>query len=210
MILTMAFTLALNVAGAAAEQQPAPQTDAVIVAPDTRFATHNVVIGVGGHESENNSSKFLEYRSYPNGAVLPYLRFFGNGKLLYDVSARNAFQDDAWYGLRLEKGGFALRGEVVRIPHGFGNGAVSVLQDLGNGAFRIDHRACHSWPAADADEHDPGAGADHGQHCGQRHPGGELCADQQRRWSFDTGLDHGFVLGNRDRAPGDDQRGAVP
>jgi hypothetical protein len=92
---------------------------------------------VGGHESENNSSKFLEYRSYPNGAVLPYLRFFGQDKLLYDISARNAFQDDAWYGLRLEKDWFALRGEVTRIPHGFGNGAVSVLQDLGGGQFRL-------------------------------------------------------------------------
>ena len=73
MILTMAFTLALNFAAPAAEEQLAPRTDAVMVPPDARFAMHSVVIGVGGHDSENNSSKFMEYRSYPNGAVLPYL-----------------------------------------------------------------------------------------------------------------------------------------
>jgi MtrB/PioB family decaheme-associated outer membrane protein len=134
---TMAFILALNLAAPAAEEQPAPKTDALLVPSTPAFAIRNVVIGAGGSESENNSSKFTEYRSFPDGAVLPYLRFFGQDDLLYDISARNAFQDDAWYGLRLEKGWFALRGEVTRTPHGFGNGAVSVLQDLGDGAFRL-------------------------------------------------------------------------
>jgi MtrB/PioB family decaheme-associated outer membrane protein len=133
----MAFYLALTLGASPPEQQPAPKMDASLARPDTRFASRQVVLGVGGHESENNSSKFMEYRSYPNGAVLPYLRFFGEDKLLYDISAKNAFQDDAWYGLRLEKDWFALRGEVVKIPHGFGNGAVSVLQDMGDGSFRL-------------------------------------------------------------------------
>jgi MtrB/PioB family decaheme-associated outer membrane protein len=122
---------------AAASQTPAPATDAVVMPPSTRFATRNVVIGVGGRDEQTNSSKFMEYRSYPNGAVLPYLRFFGEDKVLYDISARNALQDDAWYGLRLEKGWFGLRGQFTKVPHIFGNGAVSVLQDMGNGEFRI-------------------------------------------------------------------------
>jgi MtrB/PioB family decaheme-associated outer membrane protein len=117
-------------------QQPAPATDAMVLPPADKFSVRNVVIGVGGH-NEESSSKFMEYRSYPNGAVLPYLRFSGDDRLFYDITARNALQDDAVYGLKLEKDWFGLSGQFVRVPHGFGNDAVSVLQDLGNGQFRI-------------------------------------------------------------------------
>jgi MtrB/PioB family decaheme-associated outer membrane protein len=118
-------------------QQPAPETDVMLVPPGTRFAVRNVVIGVGGRNEETTSSKFMEYRSFPNGAVLPYLRFFGEGDLSYDISARNALQDDSWYGVRLGKDWFGLEGQFVKMPHVFGNQAVSVLQDMGNGEFRV-------------------------------------------------------------------------
>jgi MtrB/PioB family decaheme-associated outer membrane protein len=126
-----------SAAAEAEEQQPAPATDVVVMPAVQKFALGNVVLGVGGRDENSESSKFLEYRSYPNGAVLPYLRFFGQDKVFYDVTAFNALQRDARYGVRLEKDWFGLEGQFVRVPHNFGNDAVSVLQDLGDGVFRV-------------------------------------------------------------------------
>jgi MtrB/PioB family decaheme-associated outer membrane protein len=117
--------------------EPPSETDVALVPPGTRFAVRNVVMGVGGRSEETTSAKFMEYRSFPNGAVLPFLRFFGEDKVRYDMSARNALQDDAWYGVRLGYDWFGLEGQFVKMPHVFGNQAVSVLQDMGNGEFRV-------------------------------------------------------------------------
>lgn len=121
----------------AEEQQPAPASDVMVMPTAPKFASRNVVIGAGGRDETTSSSKFLEYRSYPNGAVLPYLRFHGLDKVFYDISARNALQSDAFYALRLEKDWFAVNGQFVKVPHNFGNDAVSVLQDVGGGVYRV-------------------------------------------------------------------------
>jgi MtrB/PioB family decaheme-associated outer membrane protein len=85
-------------------------------------------------DSDTESSKFVEYREY-HYATAKFLRFAGDEKVKYDVTAWNVGQDDGRYRLMLQPGGITVRASVDLMPHRFGADARSVLADDGRGGF---------------------------------------------------------------------------
>ena len=102
------------------------------------FLTGEVRLGAGQKDVDSNSSKFLEYRDIPNGAVGHYFRVFGqkNG-LRYDLLGGNIQQRDAFYRTRIGNDTWRLDGSYVAIPHNFGFDGKTLLQNTAPGVWRI-------------------------------------------------------------------------
>lgn len=87
--------------------------------------------GVGQRDSDSISSKFLEYRDIPQGAVAPFLRFQGKSDTFrYDLIGRDITQKDQRYHGLIEGAKWKVGLDYTGIPHRFGNGGKSILTPI--------------------------------------------------------------------------------
>jgi MtrB/PioB family decaheme-associated outer membrane protein len=85
-------------------------------------------IGLWQRHADTISSKFLEYRDIPNGAVAPYFRVQGKkGDYRYDFIGHDITQRDQEYFGLFEGKSWAFQLDYTGIPHAFGNGGRSIL-----------------------------------------------------------------------------------
>jgi MtrB/PioB family decaheme-associated outer membrane protein len=103
---------------------------------ESPFRLGRIDISLQGVSLDQESSAFEEYRVVPEGFVLPYLRALGRGRVPYDFRVTNGGRDDGRYFLSLEPGTFTVAASLVRIPHRFTNGALSILVPDGESALR--------------------------------------------------------------------------
>lgn len=95
------------------------------------FSDVSFTLGVEQRDVDTDSSKFLEYRDIPQGAVVPALRFEGKkGSFWYNFRGKDITQKDQRYLLKLENDRFRLTGDYTGIPHNFGNGGKSLLNPV--------------------------------------------------------------------------------
>jgi len=95
-------------------------------------------LGVNQTDSDTLSSKFLEYRDIPSGAVAPYFRFLGQkGSFRYDFSGGSVQQKDQRYRLRLGNETLRVEGVYDKIPHRFGNGGRTLLEETQEGVWQL-------------------------------------------------------------------------
>lgn len=72
---------------------------------------------------DRDSPEFLEYRDIPQGVTLPAFRFSGRAAgFEYDLSGRDAGQDDQRYRARVARGRLDVRGRFDDLPHRLGDG----------------------------------------------------------------------------------------
>jgi MtrB/PioB family decaheme-associated outer membrane protein len=126
---------AASPAGPAAS--PAPSASPAPADMGPAFSLRRLDFGLQGVETDTNSSRFREYRDVPTGVFVPFVRFAGDEKFPYDVSAQNVLQNDARYHVLLRPGTFTIRADFVKIPHRFGNSGVTLLEDTGPGTLTI-------------------------------------------------------------------------
>ncbi len=97
-------------------------------------------VSFGAQQTDSNSisSKFMEYRDVPNGVIAPYFRFQGkkNG-LRYDFLGENIKQTDQRFRMRVGEDKWNVEGDYNRIPHNFGNGGHTLLQETSPGVWRM-------------------------------------------------------------------------
>ena len=104
--------LVLALIAAAAAPQPSPSP-----------AANEISLGLVGITGDRRAHEFLEYRDLPQGVTLPAFRMSGGkGGLAYDVSGRDAGQDDQRFRARLGLGGLEIRGRLDDVPHRLGEG----------------------------------------------------------------------------------------
>ena len=124
-------------ASAAEEPAAKPEDPAAAAEMGPAFSLRRIDFGVQGVETDINSSRFREYRDVPTGLVIPFVRFAGDDKFRYDVTAENVLQSDARYRVLAEPGSIGIEAEYIKIPHRFGNDAHTLLQQTGPGVFSI-------------------------------------------------------------------------
>src|SRR3972149_1132842 len=84
--------------------------------------------GLWQRDADTISSKFLEYRDIPNGAVAPYFRVQGKkGDYRYDFIGHDVSQKDQEYFGLFEGKKWSFQLDYTGIPHAFGNGGRSIL-----------------------------------------------------------------------------------
>jgi hypothetical protein len=94
-------------------------------APD--FTTAKITLGLWQRDTPS-SSKFLEYRDIPQGAVLPFFQFQGRkGDYHYDFYGYGVTQKDQQYYGVFEGKTWRFEGTYVGIPHNFGRSGKSPL-----------------------------------------------------------------------------------
>jgi MtrB/PioB family decaheme-associated outer membrane protein len=92
------------------------------------FSLGVFTIGLWQREADTISSKFLEYRDIPNGAVAPYFRMQGKkGSYRYDFIGHDVTQQDQQYFGLFGGKNWAFELDYTGIPHAFGNGGKSIL-----------------------------------------------------------------------------------
>jgi hypothetical protein len=110
----------------------------VLAEEDSDYDAADVVIGLWQKNPSNTSSKFLEYRDIPQGAVAPLFRFHGKkGDYRYDIQGYDVTQDDQRYLAKFEGSSWRLDAAYVGIPHRFGNGGKSILNPISDYEWRI-------------------------------------------------------------------------
>jgi Putative outer membrane beta-barrel porin, MtrB/PioB len=106
-------------------------------------------IGLLQRDSDTISSKFLEYRDIPQGAVAPLFTFDGKkGDFRYSFLGRDITQKDQLYFLNLSTGAIRIEGNWVGIPHNFGNGGKTILNPVGETDWRISDTTQAAYQAA--------------------------------------------------------------
>ncbi len=94
-------------------------------APD--FTTAEITLGLFQRDTPG-SSKFLEYRDIPQGAVLPFFQFKGRkGEYNYDFYGYGVTQTDQRYNGVFQTETWKFEGNYVGVPHNFGNSGKSPL-----------------------------------------------------------------------------------
>jgi MtrB/PioB family decaheme-associated outer membrane protein len=84
--------------------------------------------GLWQRDADTISSKFLEYRDIPNGAVAPFFRVQGKkGDYRYDFIGHDITQKDQEYFGLFEAKKWTFQLSYTGIPHAFGNGGRSIL-----------------------------------------------------------------------------------
>ncbi|HEY7510484.1 MAG TPA: MtrB/PioB family outer membrane beta-barrel protein, partial [Vicinamibacteria bacterium] len=150
---------------AAAGQEPAaaaPQTPAEPpAAPGAEsggtlpppFLLGRVEFSLQGVETDTRSSKFQEYRDLPTGPLPSLVRFAGRRRVLWDVSAEDALQDDARYRAAVDSRSHSLEASYLLIPHRFGHDARSLLEDTGRGVLSLSDTLQRSFQGAIEQQH---------------------------------------------------------
>lgn len=91
--------------------------------PPSAAPANEVTLGVVGVTGDRTSPEFLEYRDLPEGFVVPAFRLSGRmAGLDYDLSGRDAGQDDQRYRALVGNGRFQVRGLLADLPHHLGDG----------------------------------------------------------------------------------------
>jgi MtrB/PioB family decaheme-associated outer membrane protein len=104
------------------------------------FHQGEVLLGITQTDVDTISSKFQEYREVPEGVSLGVFRLKGEKDgLSYDVFGQNVRQRDQRYRLRLQKDWLRVDGDYNQIPHNFGNGGRTLLQQTGPGAWSLSN-----------------------------------------------------------------------
>jgi hypothetical protein len=139
--------LALSLSRAGAEEQPkldfsGPLFGGLLPAVEAQegadFHVGLFSFGVWQRDSDTVSSKFLEYRDIPNGAVAPLFRFQGKkGDFRYDLIGHDVSQKDQQYFGRFEGTSWAFVIDYTGIPHGFGNSGKSILEPVSETDWRL-------------------------------------------------------------------------
>jgi MtrB/PioB family decaheme-associated outer membrane protein len=94
--------------------------------------------GLWQNDSDTISSKFLEYRDIPQGAVAPFFRLSGKkGNYRYDLIGHDVTQKDQRYSGKLEASQWKVEVDYTGIPHNFGNGGKSILEPVGETEWRL-------------------------------------------------------------------------
>ena len=94
----------------------------------TNFSIGLFTFGLWQNDSDTISSKFLEYRDIPNGAVAPFFRLMGKkNDFRWDIIGHDVTQKDQRYFGLLEGKNWKFDVDYTGIPHSFGNGGKSVL-----------------------------------------------------------------------------------
>jgi MtrB/PioB family decaheme-associated outer membrane protein len=113
------------------------------------FETGEVSLGIMQTDSDTISSKFLEYRDLPEGAVAPSFRFHGkSGTFRYDLQAFDVSQEDQRYSTALRNDVLSFEAQYYRVPHSFGNGGKSILTRVGEDAFLLSDSVQQSLQSA--------------------------------------------------------------
>ncbi|MEO5761214.1 MAG: MtrB/PioB family outer membrane beta-barrel protein [Vicinamibacteria bacterium] len=126
------------------EGKPAvtPATEKPVAPPDAPMTDDwkagTVTFGAQQTDSSSISSKFMEYREVPNGVVAPQFRFQGKKNALrYDFIGENITQTDQRFRMRLGNETWRVEGDYNRIPHNFGNGGHTLLEETSEGVWQI-------------------------------------------------------------------------
>jgi hypothetical protein len=84
------------------------------------------------------SSKFFEYRDFPNGGVVFWFSFKGKkGDYRYDLYGQDVTQKDQRYYGRFESESWRFQASYVGIPHRFGFAGKSILNVVGTDVWRV-------------------------------------------------------------------------
>jgi hypothetical protein len=104
------------------------------------FFVGSVTIGLWQRDADSISSKFLEYRDIPNGAVAPLFRFQGKkGDYRYNFIGHDITQKDQQFMGRFEGKSWKFELGYTGIPHSFGNGGKSILEPVGETDWRLSN-----------------------------------------------------------------------
>ena len=138
-ILTATLT-ALSAMTSAQDKTPPkeapPAESAAPMSGDWKSGT--VSFGAQQTDSNSISSKFMEYRDVPNGVIAPYFRFQGKkNDLSYDFVGENVKQTDQRFRMRIGEDRWKVEGDYNRIPHNFGNGGHTLLQETSPGVWEM-------------------------------------------------------------------------
>ena len=118
---------------AVAEVKPVAETP---MTEDWKSGTFS--IGAQQRDVDTISSKFTEYREVPNGVIAPSFRFQGQKHAFrYDFFGENVKQTDPRFRMRMGEDKWRLEGEYNRIPHNFGNGGHTLLQQTSEGVWEM-------------------------------------------------------------------------
>jgi len=110
----------------------------VLAQEETDFNEGEVNLAALQRDSDTTSSKFLEYRDWPQGGFLPFLRLRGKSSdFWYDISGNSVSRKDQRYLLRLQNDNFRIKGSYVGVPHNFGNSGKSLLRPTFESAYRL-------------------------------------------------------------------------
>jgi hypothetical protein len=97
-----------------------------------------VTFGLWQRDADTISSKFLEYRDIPNGAVAPLFQFQGKkGDYRYNLIGHDVTQKDQQYFGRFEGKSWKFQVDYTGIPHRFGNGGKSILEPVSETDWRL-------------------------------------------------------------------------
>ena len=146
-IVTTLACLALALPSFAAEEKPkldfsGPLFGNLLSPVDAQeggdFHVGSFTFGVWQRDSDTVSSKFLEYRDIPNGAVAPLFRFQGKkGDFRYDLIGHDVTQKDQQYAGRFEGKAWKFEIDYTGIPHSFGNSGKSILEPVSENDWRL-------------------------------------------------------------------------
>ena len=105
--------------------------------PSPSPSPNEVSLGLQFLSSDRTNPEFLEYRDVPQGFVVPSFRFSGRaGDFDYDLSGRDAGQDDQRFAARLATDKTALTAHFDDLPHNLGTGHTP-FGDGGAGRFTL-------------------------------------------------------------------------
>ena len=98
---------------------------------------NEITLGLDGPFGDRRSHEVLEYRDVPRGVTLPAFRFAGHELGFdYDISGRDAGQDDQRYRARLGRGTWTLAATFDDLPHRLGDGRTP-FGESGRGVFTL-------------------------------------------------------------------------
>jgi hypothetical protein len=151
-VATSVLSLALPLV-AFAEDAPDYNSGQVTVGVEQRDwdskSTTQATTSAGVAAPDVNSSKFLEYRDIPQGAVVPFFRFQGKkGNFRWDLAGRDVTQKDQSFFWRVEKKDIRLVGDYVEIPHNFGFGGRSILNPTTPNSWQVGDTVQRAWQTA--------------------------------------------------------------
>ncbi|HET7290914.1 MAG TPA: MtrB/PioB family outer membrane beta-barrel protein, partial [Vicinamibacteria bacterium] len=113
------------------------------------FQTGEMTFGVLQKDPDTDSSKFLEYRDIPQGAVAPYFNVQGRkGSFWYTLTGRDVTQRDQRYLFKLQNDNVKLTADYTGIPHNFGNGGKSILSPVTENEWRLSNTVQQAYQTA--------------------------------------------------------------
>lgn len=113
------------------------------------FEKGELTLGVVQKDPDTDSSKFLEYRDIPQGAVVPYFNIQGRkGDFWYTLYGRDVTQRDQRYLFKIQNDKIKLSADYTGIPHNFGNGGKSLLSPVGENEWRLSDTVQQAYQTA--------------------------------------------------------------